>query len=144
MPGCLFLPYPTMEGLLPRREWLKLWPVALLILLANVVKSMVDLTEPKRPSNGIPQPRQYEQHPPPGPSHPMPAVPPELREWLTTPLQPAVILAGVGLIMKRIDDLRDSVNKRIDDLRADNQRLDGKVDCLVEALLAAKALTPKP
>ena len=45
--------------------------------------------------------------------------------------------------MKRIDDLRDSVNKRIDDLRADNQRLDGKVDRLVETL-AAKALTPKP
>ena len=52
----------------------------------------------------------------------MPAVPPELGEWLTTLLQPAVILAGVGLIMKRID---------------------GKVDRLVETL-AAKALTPKP
>ena len=78
------------------------------------------------------------------------AVPPELREWLTTLLQPAVILAGVGLIVKRIDDLRDSLNKRIDDLRADNQslradnqRLDGKVDRLVETL-AAKALPPKP
>ncbi|MDE0647967.1 MAG: hypothetical protein OXI08_08005 [Cyanobacteria bacterium MAG IRC4_bin_6] len=73
----------------------------------------------------------------------MPAVPPELREWLTTLLQPTVILAGVGLIMKRIDDLRDSLNKQTDDLRADNQRLDGKVDRLVETL-AAKALTPKP
>ncbi|MYF36211.1 MAG: hypothetical protein F4226_05320 [Synechococcus sp. SB0678_bin_12] len=62
---------------------------------------------------------------------------------MTTLLQPAVILAGVGLIMKRIDDLRDSLNKQTDDLRADNQRLDGKVDRLVETL-AAKALTPKP
>jgi len=73
----------------------------------------------------------------------MAVVPPELREWLTTLLQSALILAGVGLIMKRIDDLRDSVNKRIDDLRVDNQRLDGKVDRLVEAL-AAKAFSPPP
>ena len=49
----------------------------------------------------------------------MPAPPPELSEWLMPLLQPAVILAGVGLIVnqlgKRIDDLKDSVNKRIDD-----------------------------
>jgi len=69
---------------------------------------------------------------PPLPTQSMPAVPPELREWLTTLLQSALILAGVGLIMKRIDDLR-----------VDNQRLDGKVDRLVEAL-AAKASSPPP
>ena len=38
--------------------------------------------------------------------------------------------------MKRIDNLRDSVNKRIDDLQADNQQLDGKMGRLVEALAA--------
>jgi len=43
-----------------------------------------------------------------------------------------VILLGVGLIVnqqnKRIDHLRDSMNKRIDDLTADVKELREKVD----------------
>ena len=92
----------------------------------------------------------------------MPALPPELTEWLTLLTQPAVILLGVGLYVnlqnKRIDDLNkriDDLNKRIDDLRedvkdglakletrqrqdmdqikADNKALNEKLDRLLEA-----------
>jgi len=55
----------------------------------------------------------------------MPAIPPALSEWLALLTQPAVILLGVGLIVnqqnKRIDDLREDMNKRMDDL---NKRMD--------------------
>ena len=70
----------------------------------------------------------------------MPAVPPELGEWLKLLLQPAVILVGVGLIVnqqnRRIDDLRSDMGKWIDALRSDLGKMEVKVDRLLEGRLS--------
>ncbi|MCY4054731.1 MAG: hypothetical protein OXF67_02465, partial [Cyanobacteria bacterium MAG CAR4_bin_6] len=71
----------------------------------------------------------------------MPALPPELTEWLTLLTQPAVILLGVGLYVnlqnKRIDDLREDVKDGLAKLEArqreDNKALNEKLDRLLEA-----------
>ena len=78
----------------------------------------------------------------------MPALPPELTEWLTLLTQPAVILLGVGLYVnlqnKRIDDLREDVKdglakletrqrQDMDQIKADNKALNEKLDRLLEA-----------
>ena len=89
----------------------------------------------------------------------MPALPPELTEWLTRLTQPAVILLGVGLYVnlqnKRIDDLREDVKdglakletrqrqelkamearqrEELKALREDMKALNEKLDRLLEA-----------
>ena len=89
----------------------------------------------------------------------MPALPPELTEWLTLLTQPAVILLGVGLYVnlqnKRIDDLREDVKdglakletrqrqelkamearqrEELKALREDMKALNEKLDRLLEA-----------
>ena len=51
----------------------------------------------RRGRPGRPTPGTMNSTPTPANPGSLPAVPPELREWLTTLLQAAVILAGVGL-----------------------------------------------
>ena len=75
----------------------------------------------------------------------MPAIPPGLSGWLALLTQPAVILLGVGLIVNQQNRLIDAMGKRIDELREDvkeirkdvNARLD-KLDTKVDRLLEAR------
>ena len=83
----------------------------------------------------------------------MPTLPPGLTEWLPSGIITAFFgliwyeqKAGEARLNKRIDESRDGVNKRIDELKTDMKELREKVDALpwklMEALRANQPVTP--
>ena len=70
---------------------------------------------------------------------PMPALTPELGEWLKLLVQPALILAGVGLYVNLLNKRIDDLNKRIDDLRDDMKEIGKDVKALLLQQAATKA-----